>query len=303
MPHPAVPATWGCALITGVSTEAETLQNDTRRLRRAFILSVAFAGLLWAVKITEVLFHLDLVQYGVYPHQPTGLRGILLAPLIHGSFSHVFANTAPVIILGTALLYGYPKSAKIVLPVVYLGSGTGVWLFARSAYHIGASGLTFGMMFFIFTVGALRWDKRAIVLSMIVFFLYGSMIWGIFPMDPSISFESHFFGAVIGIVLAFILKNHDPLPPQKTYSWEHEADETAWQDSAEEDNERSAGPRGRGPDPQERRSPVWGRDTDRLQKDAPAGMAHTHRPGKGSDPAHSYSAPLSPGGQKYNVFR
>jgi membrane associated rhomboid family serine protease len=212
-------------------TESETQENDSRRLRRAFYLSVLFAWLLWAIKLVEMFFNFNFnfVQFGVLPHQAGGLIGILLAPLIHSSLSHLFANTAPIIILGTALLYGYPRSAKIVLPVVYLGSGLGVWLFARSAYHIGASGLTFGMMFFVFMVGALRWDKLAIVLSLIVFFLYGSMIWGIFPTDPDISLESHFFGATIGLLLAFILKNNDPLPPQKKYSWEEE-DENDWED-------------------------------------------------------------------------
>ena len=204
-----------------------SLQDDRNRLRHSFRLAAAFAALLWAIRSAEVVFHLELVRYGVYPLQPGGLVGILAGPLIHGSWSHLFANTLPVIILGTALLYGYPKSAKPVLATVYLGSGLGVWLFAREAYHIGASGLTFGVMFFLFVVGALRWDKRAIALSMIVFFLYGSMIWGIFPLEPGISFESHFFGAVIGVVMAIVLKNRDPAPVEKTYSWEDETDEEA----------------------------------------------------------------------------
>lgn len=204
-----------------------SLQEDRNRLRHCFRLAVAFAALLWLIRTAEVVFHLDLVRFGVYPLQPGGLVGILTGPLIHGSWSHLFANTLPVIILGTALLYGYPRSAKTVLAAVYIGSGLGVWLFAREAYHIGASGLTFGVMFFLFVVGALRWDKRAIALSMIVFFLYGSMIWGIFPSEPGISFESHFFGAIIGVVLAVVLKKRDPAPPEKTYSWEDEADEEA----------------------------------------------------------------------------
>ncbi len=188
---------------------------------------MAFAALLWIIKTVEVVFNLELVPYGVYPLRPGGLTGILTGPLIHGSWSHLTANTLPIIVLGTALLYGYPRSAKTVLATVYLGSGLGVWLFAREAYHIGASGLTFGVMFFLFVIGALRWDKRAIVLSMIVFLLYGGMIWGIFPSDPGISFESHFFGAVIGVALAFVLKNRDPAPVEKTYSWEDEtAEET-----------------------------------------------------------------------------
>ncbi len=213
-------------------TKNALLKNDANRLRLAIYLSVLFAVLLWVLKLVEIFFNLDFVQYGIYPQQTDSLTGILLAPLIHGSLSHLFTNTAPVLILGTALLYGYPNSAKIVLPFIYLGSGIGVWLFARDAYHIGASGLTFGMMFFVFVVGVLRWDKLAIVLSMIVFFLYGSMIWGIFPGDPGISYESHFFGAIIGIVLAFILKNHDPQPPQKKYSWEiEEDDDIDWEEN------------------------------------------------------------------------
>ena len=140
----------------------------------------------------------------------------------HDSFAHLFANTAPLLVLGTALLYGYPKSSRIVLPAVYFGTGLAVWLFARPAIHIGVSGLTFGLMFFIFVIGILRWEQRAITLSMIVFFLYGGMIWGIFPTRPDISFESHFFGALIGSVLAVLLRNHDPRPPEKHYSWEDE---------------------------------------------------------------------------------
>ncbi|MFV9616920.1 MAG: rhomboid family intramembrane serine protease [Gammaproteobacteria bacterium] len=85
--------------------------------------------------------------------------------------------------------------------------------------------MTFGFMFFVFTVGAIRWDKRAIALSMVVFFLYGSMIWGIFPGEPGISFESHFFGAMIGIILAILLRNHDPYLAEKKYSWEEDEDE------------------------------------------------------------------------------
>lgn len=164
----------------------------------------------------------NFFSYGIHPGQLSGLTGILLAPLIHGSFSHLFANTAPLLILGTALLYGYPKSARIVIPIVYLGTGLAVWLFARPVYHAGASSLTFGFMFFIFIIGVLRWDRKAIALSMIVFFLYGSMIWGIFPGAPGISYESHLFGGLIGLVLAVFLKNNDPYPPKKKYSWEEE---------------------------------------------------------------------------------
>jgi len=199
--------------------------HDLHSLRRSFFLALCFAVLLWLIKFAELIFGLDLFQYGVYPRRSDGLMGIVWAPLIHGSISHVFANTAPIIILGTTLLYGYPKSAKIVIPAIIAGSGFGVWLFARSAFHIGASGLTLGMMFFVFTIGVLRWDRRAITLSLLVFFLYGGMIWGVFPVALKISFESHFFGAVTGVVFAILLKGHDPAPPRKRYSWEDEEED------------------------------------------------------------------------------
>ena len=215
-----------------MQSDPDSLKNDNTRLRRSFMLAALFTLILWIIKLIEIILGLDFVQYGVYPLRVSGLPGIVMAPLIHGSLSHLFSNTAALIILGTALLYGYPRSAIIVVPVLYLGTGLGVWLFARSAYHIGASGLTFGIMFFVFTIGVLRWDTRAIILSMVVFFLYGSMIWGIFPTRPGISFESHFFGAAIGVALAILLKNHDPAALPKKYSWEDEADELDSEENA-----------------------------------------------------------------------
>jgi len=209
-------------------SESPALQDprrDSRHLKRSFTIVAVFTTALWLIRIIESLLSVSFIGYGIYPGTFSGLRGVLLAPLIHSSYSHLFANTAPLLILGTALLYGYPKSARIVIPVLYIGTGLGVWLFARQAFHIGASGLTFGFMFFVFSIGALRWDRRAIALSLVVFFLYGSMIWGIFPHDPDISYESHLSGAVIGIALAVLLRDHDPYVPEKKYSWEEE-DET-----------------------------------------------------------------------------
>ena len=208
-----------------MQSESHSLNNprkDSRHLKRSFTAVASFTAVLWLIKMVEMMVGANFASYGVYPGQPGGLTGIIWSPLIHTSFSHLLANTAPLLLLGTALLYGYPRSAKIVIPAVYFGSGLGVWLFARDAFHVGASGLTFGFMFFVFTVGVLRWDKRATALSLVVFFLYGGMIWGIFPSQPDISFESHFFGAMIGIALAVLLRNYDPFPPEKQYSWEQD---------------------------------------------------------------------------------
>ncbi|MDH3714405.1 MAG: rhomboid family intramembrane serine protease [Gammaproteobacteria bacterium] len=199
--------------------------TDRRRLRRAFAVALSFALLLWLIKLAEFLGGFDFSHFGIYPRQLNGLFGILTAPFIHGSFTHLFANTAPTIVIGTMLLYGYPLSARVLLAIVYIGGGVAVWLFAREAYHIGASGIAFGMLFFVFTIGALRWDRRAIALSLVVFLLYGGMIWGVLPSTPDVSFESHMSGALIGIVLAFMLRHRDPEPPRKQYSWEREEED------------------------------------------------------------------------------
>ena len=187
-------------------------------------MTVFFVAGLWLIHLGATLSELNLVKYGIYPRSITGAVGIALAPLIHGSFDHLFANSAPIVVLGTALLYGYPRSARLVLGGLYAGTGLGVWLFARDAYHVGASGLTFGMMFFVFIIGAIRWDRRAIALSLLAFFLYGGMVWGIFPTGPNISYESHFFGALIGVVLAILCRNRDPAPLEKRYGWEDETE-------------------------------------------------------------------------------
>ena len=215
-------------------TKPHTLNNpqkDSFNLKRSFTIVAAFTIALWLIKIVEALIGARLYKYGILPGQLSGLMGVFWAPLIHGSFSHLLANTAPLLILGTALLYGYPKSAKIVVPAIYIGTGLGVWLFARETYHIGASGLTFGFMFFVFTIGAIRWERRAIALSMVVFLLYGGMVWGIFPNEPGISYESHFFGAMFGIILAILLRNYDPNIPEKEYNWEEDnEDDTEYYD-------------------------------------------------------------------------
>ena len=194
-------------------------------LRKAFIPVMWFVLTLWVIHICNALLSLELGRFGVLPGELKGLQGVLFAPLIHGSFTHIFSNTLPLLVLGTAMRLGYPRSSRFVIPIIYLGTGLLVWAFARQNFHIGASGLNFGMLSFVFVIGALRRDVKAIALSCLVFFMYGSMIWGIFPTTPDVSFESHFFGAVLGAVCAISFKNHDPKPPEKRYDWENEHDE------------------------------------------------------------------------------
>ena len=195
------------------------------QLQFAFRVTAGFVAALWLIKAAEILFSWPLGHWGVYPQSPIGLRGIVFAPLIHGSLQHLFANTLPLLILGTAVFYGYPRSRWRATAVIWLVSGIGVWLFARASTHIGASGLAHGLFFFLFTIGILRRDKRAIALLMIAFFMYGSMLLTILPYAPNISFESHAFGALGGIISAYWFRDLDPAPARPAYSWELEPDE------------------------------------------------------------------------------
>jgi len=171
----------------------------------------------------EAMFGWDLYQLGIYPQSINGLVGILTGTLIHGSWSHVIGNTLPLLLLGSILLYGYPKSRWWALFIIWLVSGIGVWLFARQTYHFGASGLTHGMFFYLFIGGILRRDKQSIVLLMIAFFMYGGMLLTILPREPGVSYEYHFFGALGGFLSAFIFRQSDPKLKETTYSWEQQS--------------------------------------------------------------------------------
>jgi membrane associated rhomboid family serine protease len=187
------------------------------------IITTAFAvGFIWCFKSFELNFNADLSWLGVYPLALHGLLGIITAPLIHGSLEHIFNNTLPMLVLGSFLIYGYPKTRWRVLATVWLLSGLGVWLFGRESYHIGASGLTHGVFFYLFVVSIFRRDKRSVVIMMVAFFMYGGMIMSIFPRQEGISFEYHLFGALAGVLCACLWHSLDPKPQVKTYHWEVE---------------------------------------------------------------------------------
>jgi membrane associated rhomboid family serine protease len=199
--------------------------KDSKRLSQSIFTSLIFIGLIWIIKSIEILFHQDLSWLGVLPMHWQGSLGILTAPLVHGSLEHLFNNTLPLLILGSVLLYGYPKSRWRVLGFIWLISGVGVWLFAREASHIGASGLAHGMFFFLFVVSIFRRDKSSVAIMMIAFLMYGGMTMTIFPREEGISFEYHFFGAVAGVAAALIWRDRDPKPKEKRYFWEGTGDQ------------------------------------------------------------------------------
>jgi membrane associated rhomboid family serine protease len=189
--------------------------------RVALKLSLAFVGVLWLVHLLLGDPAIDRGMLGVHPREWQGLLGILTAPLVHADYGHLIGNSVPLVVLGTAMLYLYPRSARIVLPAVYLGSGAAVWLFARSSTHIGASGLVYGMFAYVLAAGLLRRDRRALAAALLVSFLYGALVWGVLPIQPRMSWETHLAAGIIGAALAWPLRRRDVLP-RRQYSWERD---------------------------------------------------------------------------------
>ncbi len=191
--------------------------------RLAVKMALGFVALIWVIQLLDWALDLEPADFGVRPRQLAGLPGIFFAPLVHSGFAHLLANSPPLLVLGTAMLYLYPSAALRVLPAVYLGTGVAVWLFARGSAHIGASGLIYGLVSYIFVAGLIRRDRRAIAASLLVCFMYGALIWGLLPIEPGVSWETHLAAALIGIVLAIALRRRD-IPPRVRYTWENEED-------------------------------------------------------------------------------
>ena len=206
-----------------------------RNFQLALRLSLAFTGVLWAVFIVDQAFGLRLAQFGLRPGSVAGLAGVFTAPLLHANFQHILSNTLPMFIALTATLYLYPNSALRVVPAIWLGSGLLAWFFARPNLHIGASGLIYGLLAFVFVSGVLRRDMRSVSVSLMVAFLYGSMVWGVLPIRPNMSWDMHLTGAVMGVLMAIVFINRDRVP-LKRYDWEDDDSVPDWYPEKKDDD-------------------------------------------------------------------
>lgn len=194
---------------------------DRGRLRRAFGFSLAVVVVLLLAYSAQPSF--DWRAWSVQPLTLEGLRGLLGAPLLHGSGAHLAANSIALLMLGTLAGTVYPRATGPALPLLWLGSGLGAWLLGDpGSHHLGASGVTHGLGFLLFVLGVLRRDRAAIAAAMIAFFLYGGMLLSVLPQAPGVSWQSHLGGAVAGILAALWFRRRDPQAPRKRYSWEIE---------------------------------------------------------------------------------
>jgi membrane associated rhomboid family serine protease len=188
----------------------------------SFIVSGAFLLLLWVIHFLTWLLGLDFGFLGVQPRTLGGLIGIVTMPLIHGDWGHLISNSVPMLSLGAAIVFFYPRIALKGIGWMWVGTGLLTWIAGRgNSSHIGASGLIYAFAAFLFFSGVFRRDTAAVVVALLVAMFYGSMVWGVFPSDPRVSWEGHLMGGLMGIFIAWMLRKQNPMP-KKQYSWERE---------------------------------------------------------------------------------
>lgn len=206
-------------------------RHDRSRMLSSLAYSGGLVAVLWVVHFLMWAFSIDKTAFANIPHRAIGLVGILTSPLVHDDIWHLISNSSPLFLFGAALLYFYRESAIKATIGIWLLSGICVWIAANSGAHIGASGLIYGFGAYLFFSGIFRRDTRSISISIILAFFYGSMVWGVLPYQPGISWESHLFGALSGLGFAWLYRKRD-LRPRKRYTWEDEPDHDPRDDHA-----------------------------------------------------------------------
>lgn len=176
---------------------------------------------MWLVYWVEIKFGYNFNALGIYPRTFSGLKGILFSPFIHSSGIHLWHNSVPLAILVLALVYFYRNIGLTFFVLLYLGSGFLTWGIGRASYHIGMSSIVYGLFGFLIVKGFYSKQYRLIAVALIVIFLYGSLIWGIFPQVGNTSWEGHLAGLALGVVLGFCFRENSYIPEQ--YQWEKSA--------------------------------------------------------------------------------
>lgn len=206
------------------------ISKEAKVFLEAVRFPILFVLLMWIVHFFKIASSIDLYNYGIFPRSISGAKGILFAPFIHGDFGHLISNTVPMLVLGFIIFSFYKRVATISFILIFFLTGFSVWLFASSrAYHIGASGVVYGLLSFVFWNGIFRRNMKAIVLSLVVLVLYSGYFFGVLPDQEGISWESHLFGGIIGIVISFVFKSVIEKDEEKREDpWANETQRTAY---------------------------------------------------------------------------
>ena len=217
------------------------MNEEKRKILHSLIFPAILVIAIWSVKITEVAFNIDLSVYGLIPLNVRGLPGIITSPFLHGGFAHLSANSIPLFLLGALLFYFYRELAWRILLLIYLVTGIWVWLFARgNGVHIGASGVVYGLASFLFLSGILRREVKLMAITLLIAFLYGGMVWGVFPQffpREHISWESHLMGLLAGVILAVYYRKEGP--QRIKFDWENEPEDDDEENEPPQENQQT----------------------------------------------------------------
>jgi len=193
-------------------------EKDIKYSSAVWLVPLFLLAAIWVVYIIELKFDFNFNKFGIYPQSIRGLRGVLFSPFIHGDTNHLLNNSVPLAVLSACLMFFYKEVAWKVLILGTLLSGLMTWSIARENYHIGASGVIYLLFSFIFFSGVIRKNYRLVAISLGVVFLYGSMIWYVFPVKKGISWEGHLSGFVVGFIFAIIFRKIGLQKIEHTYT-------------------------------------------------------------------------------------
>lgn len=198
-------------------------KTERKALLNILFFPILFLIIMWMVRLIEEIFGVSFADYGVYPQSLSGLKGILFSPFIHGDVEHLINNSYPILILGGMLFFFYKKIAKQLFLWLFFIAGFWLWIIGGIGNeglrpHIGASGVIYALAAFLFISGIIRGNPRLSAVSMLIIFLYGSMIWGVLPTEDHISWQGHLAGFMAGIIVAIFYRNEGP--KRKKYQWE-----------------------------------------------------------------------------------
>ena len=180
--------------------------NNLEISKSIFIVPVFYVVLIWFIYWVEIFFSYNFNKFGVYPRTFEGLRGVLFTHFIHSDTNHLFNNSIPLFVLLSSLFYFYRDLALKILIFGGVLTGLLTWAIARPSFHIGASGIVYLLFSFVFFSGIIRKHYRLVALSLIIIFLYGSMIWYVLPIKEGMSWEGHLSGFVVGFMFSILFR-------------------------------------------------------------------------------------------------